>query len=142
MALLDEKDSEFLKKDFSKSLKNNVKLVFFKSENGCLYCKEIKDILEEVAGLSDKISMEEVDIDNDKEKAGKYNIKKAPAIAIEGNKDYGIRFYGIPAGHEFMTLVTSIKNVSTESPSISEKTKEKLQAITRPFNIQVFVTPT
>ncbi len=142
MALLEEKDSEFLKKDFKEKLKNNVKLIFFKSEDACLYCKEVKDILLEVSGLSDKITLEEYDFDKDKEKVKQYGIKRTPATAIEGDKDYGVRYYGIPAGHEFMTLIHGIINVSTKETGLSLKTVEKLKEIVKPYNIQVFVTPT
>jgi glutaredoxin-like protein len=142
MPLLSEQDSEFLKKDFNEKLKNNVKLIFFKAEDACLYCKEVKDILAEVAGLSDKLSLEEYDFDKDTDKVKLYGIKRTPAIVIEGDKDYGVRFYGMPAGHEFMTLVNGIINVSTKETGLSEKTVEKLKEITKPYNIQVFVTPT
>ncbi len=142
MALLSEQDSEFLKKDFNDKLKNDVKLIFFKSEDACLYCKEAKDILLEVSGLSDKISFEEYDFDKDADKVKRYNIKRTPAIVIEGDKDYGVRYYGMPAGHEFMTLIHGIINVSAKESGLSEKTVEKLKEITKPYNIQVFVTPT
>jgi glutaredoxin-like protein len=142
MPLLSEQDTEFLKKDFSGKLKNNVKLIFFKAEDACLYCKEVKDILTEVAGLSDKLSLEEYDFDKDTDKVKLYGIKRTPAIVIEGDKDYGVRFYGMPAGHEFMTLVNGIINVSTKETGLSEKTVEKLKEIIKPYNIQVFVTPT
>ena len=142
MPLLSEQDAEFLKKDFNEKLKNNVKLIFFKAEDACLYCKEVKDILAEVVGLSDKLSLEEYDFDKDTDKVKFYGIKRTPAIVIEGDKDYGVRFYGMPAGHEFMTLVNGIINVSTKDTGLSEKTIEKLKEITKPYNIQVFVTPT
>ena len=142
MPLLSEQDSGFLKKDFNEKLKNNVKLIFFKAEDACLYCNEVKDILTEVAGLSDKISFEEYDFDKDADKVKLYGIKRTPATVIEGDKDYGVRFYGMPAGHEFMSLVNGIINVSTKETGLSEKTIEKLKEIVKPYNIQVFVTPT
>ncbi len=142
MSLLSEQDAELLKKDFNDKLKNSIKLIFFKSENNCLYCKEAREILVEVVGLSDKISIEEYDFDNDADKVRQYAVKRAPAIVIEGDKDYGVRFYGIPAGHEFMTLVHGIMNVSAKNVGFSEKTIERLKEITKPYNVQVFVTPT
>jgi hypothetical protein len=33
-----------------------------------------------------------------KEVVKKYNIDKIPATVIRGEKDYGIRYYGIPSG--------------------------------------------
>ncbi len=142
MPILNPQDTEFLKKEFSEKLKQNVKLIFFKSEKDCLYCKEAKGLLSEIASLSDKISIIEHDFDGDREIVEKYKIKRAPGTVIEGEVDYGLRFYGLPAGHEFMTLIHAIINVSSKTIALSEKTKEKLKEITRPFTIQVFVTPT
>ncbi len=142
MPLLNEQDTEFLRKDFNDKLKNNVRLIFFKSEGACLYCKEIKDILIEVSALNDKISLEEYDFDKNPDKVKQYSIKRTPAISIEGDMDYGVRYYGIPSGHEFMTLINGIINVSTKNTGLSEKTVEKLKEIIKPYNIQVFATPT
>ncbi len=142
MPLLSEQDSKFLTKDFKTKLNNDIKILFFKSENNCLYCNEAKNILLEVSNLSDKIVIEEFDFDKDKEKVAQYSVKRAPCIVIEGDKDYGVRFYGSPAGQEFMTLIHGIMNVSAKDTGLSEKTVEKLKEIKRPYDIQVFVTPT
>ena len=32
----------------------------------------------------------------------------SPAIAVIGAQDYGVRFFGIPSGYEFMSLLDSI----------------------------------
>jgi len=49
--------------------------------------------------------------------AEKYGIDKIPAIAIlrggDEPKDYGIRFYGIPSGYEFTSLIEDIMMVSS-----------------------------
>jgi glutaredoxin-like protein len=143
MALLSEEDVVYLKKEFSEKLKENVKIIFFKSEDACMYCKETKDIITELSSLSDKISLIEYDFDKDKEAVKKYVVKRTPAIIVAGeDKDYGIRFYGIPAGHEFTTIITAIKNVSNKTGNLTENTLSKLKEITKPFNIQVFITPT
>ena len=143
MALLSEEDTAYLKKDFSEKLKENVKIIFFKSEDACMYCSETREILTELSSLSDKISLTEYDFDKDKDAVKTYAVKRTPAIIIAGeDKDYGIRFYGMPAGHEFTTIITAIKNVSNKTANLSENTLAKLKEIIKPFNIQVFITPT
>jgi glutaredoxin-like protein len=143
MALLSEEDTAYLKKDFSEKLKENVKIIFFKSEDACMYCTETREILTELSSLSDKISLTEYDFDKDKDAVKTYAVKRTPAIIIAGeDKDYGIRFYGMPAGHEFTTIITAIKNVSNKTANLSENTLAKLKEIIKPFNIQVFITPT
>ena len=61
---------------------------------------------------------------------------------ILGAKDYGIRFYGIPSGYEFNSLIEDITAVSREHHGLSEETVAKLDSLSEPVHIQVFVTPT
>jgi glutaredoxin-like protein len=67
-------------------------------------------------------------------------IDRIPATVVQGEIDYGIRIYGIPAGHELATLLDVIRIISTENSQLSDEIKEKLESITNPVHIQVFVT--
>ena len=141
MGLLKKRDKKAVEKQFTK-LQDPVKLVYFTQEMECQFCSQTRELLEEVAELSDKLSVEIYDFVNDKEKALHYNIDKIPAVVVEGEKDYGIRYFGIPSGYEFATLLESIIDVSTGESGLSEKTKTLVQTINTPIHIQVFVTPT
>jgi glutaredoxin-like protein len=59
-----------------------------------------------------------------------------------GEEDYGIRFYGIPAGFEFTSLIHTIRMIGTATSQIDEATVEALAAVEEPVHMQVFVTPT
>lgn len=59
---------------------------------------------------------------------------------VQADKNVGIRLYGVPAGHEFATLLNAINIVSKSSSELSEQTIEKLKTISKPVHIQVFVT--
>jgi glutaredoxin-like protein len=76
------------------------------------------------------------------DKANEYGVDKVPALVIVGEKDYGVRFYGLPYGYEFQTLLEAVINVSHGKTDISEKTKEMLREVKSPVHIQVFVTLT
>lgn len=141
MGILKARDKKTVEKEFAK-LQDPVKLVYFTQEMECQFCEQTRELLEEVAELSDKLSVEVYDFVKDKEKALQYNIDKIPATIVEGNKDYGIRFFGVPSGYEFVTLMESIIDVSTSESGLSEKTKSLVQPINTPIHIQVFVTPT
>ena len=78
----------------------------------------------------------------DKEKVEHNKIDKIPAVVIQGDKDHGIRMYGMPAGYEFPTLLSAIKNVSMANSDLSDDSKEKIGKVTKPIHIQVFVTLT
>jgi len=147
MSLISDKDADVVRKEFEAHLVNPVKLLFFTQEIECQFCVETRNLVEEVAALSDKIITEVYDLVVDKAVADLFGIDKIPAIAILGtvdgqDKDYGIRFYGIPSGYEFTSLIEAIMEVSVGETSLKPKTKEALAKITAPVHIQVFVTPT
>jgi len=114
----------------------------------CQYCAETRQLVEEVAQLSDKLSVEIRDLTSDASLAASYGIDKIPAIAIlrdEGTgqgKDYGIRYYGIPSGYEFGSLIEDIVQVSTGDSGLTPQSRMEVARLTRPVHIQVFVTPT
>ncbi len=142
MALLQEKDRKYLEDLFGKELQNTVKLHFFHADN-CEYCELEGQLLDELATLSDKIVVERYEKDSEQGKV--WNIEFAPALVLtlDDNVDRGVRFYGIPSGHEFGTLVQDIVTFGKGAkPELSQETIEKLQSLDKPVRISVFVTPT
>jgi len=118
-------------------------LIIFTQEIECQFCKEARQLAQEVAGLMpEKISVEVYDFVKDDAQAKQYGVDKVPALVILGKKDYGIRYYGIPYGYEFSTLIETVVNVSKGTTNLSEDTKAKLKALDKPAHIQVFVTLT
>jgi glutaredoxin-like protein len=145
MALLKEEDRQHLIKEFE-ALQNPVKIVMFTQEIECQYCRETRMIAEEVSELSEAISLEVYNFVTDKEIAEEYNIDKIPAIVMmrggDEPKDYGIRYYGIPSGYEFSSLIEDVMMVSQGESGLSEATKSQVAGLTEPVHMQVFVTPT
>ncbi len=148
MGLLSPQDVEYLKDLLSKELEGDVKVLVFKSDDKsrCEYCSVIVDVLNEVAEMDDRIKLQVYDIDDDEAIAEKYGVKKrVPAIAFltADGEDKGVRYYGIPSGHEFSTVIQNIISFSKGAdPELSQASKEKLKAIENPTEILVFVTPT
>jgi len=141
MALLKEKDREQVRKTFEQ-VTGNVRLVTFTQEMECQYCREARELVEEIASLSDKIVVEVYDFVSDQDKVEQYSIDKIPAVAIVGEKDYGIRFYGIPGGYEFASLVEDILDVSAGHSGLSPAAQASLAKLDTPVHIQVFITLT
>jgi len=143
MGLIPEEHKMHIKEDLRQNMKDPVRLVVFTQEMECQFCKEARELLQEVASLvPDKINVEIYDFVKDTEKAKEFGVDKVPAIAIIGNKDHGIRYYGIPYGYEFNPFIDNIINVSKGTTNISTETKTKLKALDKPVHIQVFVTLT
>jgi len=142
LGLVPDEHKKHMKEKLDAEMKDEVHLIVFTQENECQFCKQTRELVQEVASLSDKIKVEVCDFVKDAEKAKEYRIDKVPAIAIVGKKDYGIRYYGIPYGYEFSPFVDNIVNVSKGTTNLLEETKKKLRSIDKPVHIQVFVTLT
>lgn len=142
MGIISEEHKQHLRKEFEAKLKDEVRLVMFTQETECAHCKEARELVQELAELSDKITAEIHDFVKEEEKAREFKMDKVPAIAITGKKDYGLRYYGVPLGYEFKAFLDNIINVSNGTTNLSGDAKEKLKSISEPVHIQVFVTLT
>lgn len=108
MSLIAEEHKEHIKSQLAENLINPVRLIMFTQELECQYCVQTKQLVYELAALNDKIQAEVHDFVADAELAKQYGVDKVPAIVLLGTKDYGIRFYGLPYGYEFQTLMSGL----------------------------------
>jgi glutaredoxin-like protein len=125
-----------------REMHNPVKLVYFTRELDCELCSETRRLLEALVALCDKLSLEVYNLQLDKEKVAQYGVDKVPATVVEGAKDYGIRFYGLPAGYEFVVLLEDIVRISLGNSGLSQETLERLRQLSGPVHLEVFATPT
>jgi len=100
MAILKDDDRKQLTKIFEQ-LTNPVKLILFTQDIECDYCQITHEMVDEVCSLSPKLTLEVKDFVKEEAEAEKMGVDKIPAIAIIGDKDYGIRMFGVPSGYEF-----------------------------------------
>ena len=147
MTIIPEKERAVVKELFAKQLKDEVRLVNFTQEFECEYCRETSELLQELSSLSQgKIKFETHDLVNHSDLARELRIDKIPATIImhgkEGKSARGVRYFGIPSGYEFTSLLEDIIDTSRGSTRLSQASRQKVKTITKPVHIQVFVTPT
>lgn len=145
-SLLNDDIKEQIREAFNQ-LKEPVQVLLFEKKENCDYCEDTRALLEEVTGLSDKLSLSIHDLEAESSLAGQYQVDKAPGFVIaaqDGDRvtDYGIRFYGIPSGHEFSSLIYSLILVSGRDSGLTPETRAVLKNLEEPVHLQVFVTPT
>jgi alkyl hydroperoxide reductase subunit AhpF len=119
-----------------------VKLVHFTQELNLELGAETLQLVKELAALSDKLSLQVFNFLLDTEKAAEYGVDKVPATVIRNEKDYGIRFYGLPAGYEFSALLDAVLAVSKGDSGLQDNSRNKLAQLSEPLHLEVFVTPT
>lgn len=151
MALLSDRDRAYLTDLFAKELTDDVTVHFFTvaapklavpGRATCDYCQETQALLEEVAGLTTHIRLAVHDRDREPALAAELGIDKVPAIVLEGKAAGRVRYYGIPAGYEFRSLVEDLIDVATGTHGLSERTLQVLEELPGAVHLQVFVTPT
>jgi len=121
-------------------VKNEVKLHFFFSED-CTYCKDEEEILKILTELNPLIKVMKYPDGLNHEKAKALKIDKIPALVIHGVKEYKIRYFGIPAGYEFGSLIEDIVDAARGEVDLEERARRLLNSVDEEVHIQVFVTP-
>jgi alkyl hydroperoxide reductase subunit AhpF len=120
-----------------------VKLVVFSQALADPESEQVRRLMEELAALEPAhLSVEPLNFVLEKERAEAMGVKRTPAVAMVGAKDYGVRFYGVPHGYEFGSLIDAIHDVSLGDHGLAPQTVSALEALERPVHIQVFSTPT
>src|SRR3989304_144492 len=98
--VLPEYEKELVKKHLS-AMTGEVELIVFTQEKECQFCRETRELMLELGTLYPKKKKTVYDLEKDEEMEKKQNTKKITATDIVGSENYGIRYYGVPAGYEF-----------------------------------------
>ena len=154
MSMISPADQQKLRDAFTE-MTRPVRLLFFTQTLGCETCPQTRRILDELPPLSDKITVEDVNVILEGDRVKRYGVDRAPSVAIEyqgthdadaaGSVDWTdsrIRFVGTPAGYEFMSLVQAVLLAGGRESMLSAASRERIAAIDRPISMHVFTTPT
>jgi len=142
MSLMDEETMKKVKETMA-TMVDPVHAVVYVEDGGCEYCKDTLEIVTELSSLSGKLTFESRGPDRGSE----HGVDRYPAIVItkgtaSENRYLGIRFFGIPAGYEFTSLLDAIMTVSKGDGMLSQEAKDYLGKLEKDIHLQVFVTPT
>jgi alkyl hydroperoxide reductase subunit AhpF len=144
MGLLRESDKSDIARAFGE-LSHPVRVILFTetSDSGESEPNQIaRELAEEVVQLSPKLSLEQKDLRADAELAKSHGIDKTPAMVVLGEKDHGLLYYGVPAGHEFSGFIESLIGISRGEHGLPGAVVEQLAKVDQPVRIEVLFTPT
>ncbi len=145
MGLLRDEDKKQIREMFNARMKEPVNIEFFTGSSGCEYCTDTLMILKEVAELDDRITLNVYEKENSEHQLAfsKFAIDKVPALTITKNgEDFRFRYFGIPSGYEFSTLLEDIMMVSSDITELSQDTISKISNLKDDIFIYIFITPT
>jgi glutaredoxin-like protein len=144
MALLSERDRQTVRGHLA-VIEEPVRLLFFTQTIGAPETVHVaRQVLDEIVSLSDLVTLEEVNVILERDRARAYGIEQIPAtVLLKGTQDTRIRFLGAPAGYEFMSLIEAVILAGTNDSGLSPDSRALVaEHVTSPLEIQVFVTPT
>jgi glutaredoxin-like protein len=144
MALLSDQDRETVRARLA-AIQRPVTVLFFTQTIGAPDSVYVtKRVLEEVLSLNEHLSLEEVNLVLDRDRAAQYGIESIPAVVLlRDGADTRMRFLGAPAGYEFMSLIEALVLAGTEDSGLSANARALVgEHVSGPLDIRVFVTPT
>lgn len=149
MGIIPDQDREFLIDKFGDEMKGVVTIQTFTKHDDiaqpgleCNFCEEVEELMEELGELSDKIRVEINEYTPDSDLVRDLGIDKLPAVIIETPGVYSVRYFGLPSGFEFSSLVSDIVDVSRGGTELPADLKKMIRGIDHDVHIQVFMTPT
>lgn len=143
MPLLSAADEQLLKQHLSTISKEVTLLLFTQTFGGSESGPLARQVVDELAALSDKVTVVEKNFVLDTDDRAKYGIDKSPAIVmLSDGEDTRFRMYGAPSGYEFVPLVESVLLAGTHELELEEATLALLATVDTPMHLQVFSTPT
>ncbi len=90
---------------------------------------EMLEMLNEIAALSEKITVEQV------------SLERTPSFLVtQKDKDSGVVFAGLPMGHEFNSLIIALLQVSGRKPKIEDSQIEQIKSITGHFKFETYIS--
>ena len=146
------KQQDDIRQKFADELVDQVKMDFFTEREvnldvpgrmPCPYCKPCRELMTEVAGLSNRvISLRTHYFDDNPPEKEQFGIERIPAIVLRGRANRPVIFYGMPGGTEFAAFLESIVDISRGELLLSQPSVDALQDLPNDVSIKVFVTPT
>ncbi|TAK25499.1 MAG: hypothetical protein EPO26_03800 [Chloroflexota bacterium] len=151
MAMISERDREYIRQHFAEKLTDDVTLELYTrpkprlhvpGREACLYCAETRQLVEEVADLSDRVNVVVHDVLEEPNALADAGISEIPALVFKGKNKGTVRYFGIPAGNEFRNLIDNIVGVASGESGLSLETEAALATLAKDVHLRVFVTPT
>ena len=94
--------------------------------------EENKKVITELSELCDKIAVELVPATEE----NKHTI----SICDEEGSERGLRFHGVPGGHEFNSFVLAMYNVAGPGQDVGEEMQKRIDEISSPIHMKIAVS--
>ena len=107
----------------------------------CPSCGPVQQLLEEIVGLSSRLTLETVDYYTNQVDARASGITRIPGITVGRHGDSRIRYFGMPADRQLPVFVYALIRAAERSSLLKLETRRRIRRLREDVNIQMFVTP-
>ncbi len=145
------REQDYIRDRFARELEGRVKIDYFTQKPSplyvpgreeCAHCEDTRQLLEELAALSDKLTVTVHEFGQAADEAKKLAVDKVPGIVLRGAANRPLRFFGIPGGNEFPNFIESVFEASKARVEVGTETVKHLKKLKEDVSIDVYVTPT
>jgi glutaredoxin-like protein len=139
-----------LRRRFQQELTSRVRIDYFTQKPSRIYvpgrqdcplCEDVKTMLEEVASLSDRISLTVHELAESRSAATSLGVDKVPAIVIRGQANRAVRYFGMPSASQFPAFISALSEASTGTAVLEQDSQKLVKKVRSEVHLQVFVTP-
>jgi glutaredoxin-like protein len=144
------RDQQLLRERLQRDLAGRVRIDYFYQKPAgfyiagrqeCAYCEDVKTLLQEIASLSERLTLTLHDIEAGPEAAKTLGVDKVPATVIRGQANRPLRFFGVPAGTGFINFIETIVEASTGVVQLLPETVKQLRRLKQDVSLQILTTP-
>ncbi|MES1988704.1 MAG: thioredoxin family protein, partial [Pseudomonadota bacterium] len=97
--------------------------------------QEMRELLEEIASMSDKITL----TNGDDARKPSFAVKRA-ATHKDADQSVGVRFAGIPMGHEFTSLVLALLHTGAHPMKLEAEKIAQIAAVEGKFHFETYIS--
>jgi glutaredoxin-like protein len=143
------RDQELIRQRFQRDLGSRLRIDFFTQKQSsfyvpgreCMHCETVQTMLQEIAGLSPRISLTTHELDAASKSATEFNVDMVPAIVIRGQANRPLRFFGLPSGPQFGAFIEALIETASGVFELQEQTRRTLRRLNSDVQLQVLVAP-
>jgi glutaredoxin-like protein len=144
------RDQEMLRQRLARDLTSRVRIdyfsqrpspIFIAGRQECVYCEDVRKLLDELAALSPRIALTKHDIEDDATLAKELGVDKAPGTVIRGMANRPVRYFGMPSGNPFLGFVETLIDAARGPAPLGADAAKTLRRLKSDVTVQVFVLP-
>jgi hypothetical protein len=117
-----------------------VKLIVFTKDTDCKSCQSVTELARAIKAHFGMLALEIYDVVMDRDQTELFDIRRAPALVVQGGEGRAVTFYGLTENMMLEVLMNAIRDISAAKGRLSEDIRRSLQRLKDKVMIRVFAS--